>query len=139
MSTTPAKPTPAKRAKPTTAKKPAAEKPASPVEVSGFEFETGLVIPPQTSGGAGRASETTMRLQVMPVDASFLVPATMPDVIREGEAASVRKETLRKVSNSVSGAINRLTKKDGFKGRVYAQRMVDNKTLGFGVRVWRTA
>tara|TARA_R100000687_G_scaffold81788_1_gene79468 strand:+ start:384 stop:785 length:402 start_codon:yes stop_codon:yes gene_type:complete len=105
------------------------------VKVGGFEFETGLSVPPMTRGGT-RSSETADKLKAMPVGASFLEPVEVPESIKDSdERAKVFKEKARTVSNRLSGAIRRFKKNNpGFE---FNMRTVNDDSMGHGVRVWR--
>lgn len=107
------------------------ETPAS----SAFKIETGFEVPARTTfGGGGKAAEYPFG--DMPVGASFLVPVTVPDTIKdEGERAKAFKEEARKASNRISGAIRRYRKQNA--GQDFAIRTVNDDKMGRGVRVWR--
>lgn len=114
----------------------AASKTTSKTVTSGeFTFDTGLGVPPMTRGA--RTSETSAKLQAMPVGASFLEPVEVPAAIKDaGEREKVFKEKARSVSNRLSGAIRRF-KKANPEGYEFAMRTVDTPEMGTGVRVWR--
>ncbi len=110
---------------------PATEAPAS----SAFKIETGFDVPARTTFGGG-ASAPNYPFADMPVNASFLVPVTVPDTItKEDERTKAFKEEARKASNRISGAIRRFRKTNA--GYDFAIRTVNDDKLGHGVRVWR--
>lgn len=108
--------------------------PIKTVKSGGFEFETGVAIPPAARNV--RISEIGQKLAAMPVGASFLEPVEVPDTIKDaGERAKAFKDEARKVSNRLSGATRRF--REANPGFAFLLRTVDDAT-GKGVRVWRT-
>lgn len=123
---------PAPKAKNAPATAPATEAAAAPS--SAFKIETGFEVPARTTFGGGKSPEYPFA--DMPVGASFLLPVTVPDTIKdEGERAKAFKEEARKASNRISGAIRRFRKQNA--GTDFAIRTVNDDKMGRGVRVWR--
>lgn len=107
-----------------------------------FTFDTGLEIPKRTVGGGGdkTPTELALKLQQVPVDASFIETIVVPAEVQGDEARSEAfKKLAKQASNRVSGAIRRLRKDDAYKNRNYTVRTVADEKLGFGVRIWREA
>lgn len=101
---------------------------------SAFKIETGFEVPARTTFGGGKSPEYPFA--DMPVGASFLLPVTVPETIKdEGERAKAFKEEARKASNRISGAIRRFRKQNA--GTDFAIRTVNDDKMGHGVRVWR--
>lgn len=107
--------------------------PIKKVKNDGFEFETGVAIPPAARNSA--PSEIHMKLAAMPLGASFLEPVKVPDTIKdEAERAAAFKDDARKLSNRLSGAARRY--KENHPEFNFLIRTVNDAT-GSGVRLWR--
>ena len=108
------------------------------VEAGGFQFDMGMEIPAATRSSGGATSDVTKRLMAMPVGASFLEGVTVPDHVKADERDAVFKDMARRTSNSISGSIRRLRKKDEYTTRQFVMRTVNDDVQGHGVRVWRS-
>lgn len=103
---------------------------------SPFRLDTGLAVPIAARGG-GKTAIPYPFAQMKP-GISFLVDVAIPESITdEAERLKAFKEEARKVANRISGSVRRHRKTPGSEKQTFAIRVVNDGTLGKGVRVWR--
>lgn len=114
-------------------------KPAT-TKVGEFEFDTGLAVPPATRNSS--SSKDMMMLAAMPVGASFLrtVAEAAENIKDTAEREKTWTENAQKERNRWSGRTRRFNEaraKQGEPQMQFSIRIVNDETLGRGVRVYR--
>lgn len=136
---------PAPPAPPAPAAAPTPPAPAAAEQDFGFEDITEkLAIPAKAAKkafGPKGDSDTLKMFKAMPVGKTKLevveVPATLTGSARDDFFATEAK----KLKNRLKGVVRRQAKKDvvDFANRNFTIDIVADETLGYGVRIWRTA
>ncbi len=101
-----------------------------------FKFDTGLPLPAPTR--TGRASEMMRRLAAMTPNVSFLENVEVPANTKASEKAEKLKELQGKTRNRLTSSIRRFKEKNPDHPHDFVVRLVNDKELGTGVRVYCT-